>query len=64
MPLANTQEALAEKLAKAIATNKDHIPYLTKEWKKIAGVIITHLVENSVITGTADGNPLIDGKIT
>ena len=64
MPLAGTQKQLAKKIAQVAASTNENIKYSAEVWEKIAKEIIDQFTTNAVITGTADGKDLVDGKIT
>lgn len=64
MPLAGTQKQLAKKIAQVAASTNENIKYSEEVWEKIAKEIIDQFTTNAVITGTADGKDLVDGKIT
>ena len=49
MPLAGTETDLAEKMAKAVASDLKNIPYAKVEWEKIAKVIIEHFISNTQV---------------
>jgi len=64
MPLAGTEKKLAKQLANVIASDSENQAVVEADWEKVAKKIIDHLVANAVITGTCDGKPLAEGKIT
>lgn len=64
MPLAGTEKKLAKELAKVIASNTENQTVVEADWEKVVKKIIDHLTTNAVITGTCDGKPLMEGKIT
>jgi len=64
MPLAGTEKKLAKQLANVIASDSENQAVVESDWEKVAKKIIDHLVANAVITGTCDGKPLAEGKIT
>jgi len=64
MPLAGTEKKLAKQLANVIASDSENQTVVEADWEKVAKKIIDHLVANAVITGTCDGKPLAEGKIT
>ena len=60
MPLVGTDALMAKKIYEQIKNQSDP----EEAWKAFAKVIITHLVENSQVTGTTpNGGPLVDGKL-
>ena len=64
MPLTGTETKLAKEIAKAIVSDPENQMLAEADWEKIAKKIINHLTANAVITGSCDGKPLVEGKIT
>ncbi len=64
MPLAGTEKKLAKELAKVIASDSENQTVVEADWEKISKKIIDHLTANAVVTGSCDGKPLLEGKIT
>jgi hypothetical protein len=62
VPLQGSEQSLAVALKSAAkSTDGD----ADKAWEKVAGIIIQHIMENAIITGTTpNGGPIKDGKIT
>ena len=63
MPLKGTETDLAEKIAKAVASDLKNIPYAKVEWEKIVKVIIEHFISNTQVKYKVDGVEVNDGKI-
>jgi hypothetical protein len=62
VPLQGSEQSLAAALKSAAkSTDGD----ADKAWEKAARIIIQHITENAIITGTTpNGGPIMDGKIT
>ena len=64
MPLAGTAETLAAAIATAVSSNSENTEAVKTDWKKVAEAIISHVITNAVVVGSADGKPLEMGRIT
>ena len=64
MPLNGTADQLAEKIVEVIAPSHPEKSRVKEEWTKVCNVIISHVCEQSVVTGNAEGKPLVQGQIT
>ena len=61
MALKGSEEKLAVAILSALFGVTDH----GEAWRKVAKVILNHITENAVVTGTTpQGGPLTQGKIT
>ena len=63
MPLKDSENLLAQKIANKIALNENR-ELVQREWEKIIKDLLDHLINKATIIGKCDGKPLIDGKIT
>jgi hypothetical protein len=61
MPLAGTEDALAEAMH-AAATSADGDSKAA--WKKVAKTIIAHITSNAVVTGVVPNGTIANGKVT
>ena len=64
MPLSGSGKKLAKELAKQLSSDPENQSLVEADWEKVAKTIIDHLIANALITGSCDGKPLLEGKIT
>ncbi len=63
--LLGTEKELAQKIISSLCNDPKGQESIREHWEKISRLILSHLIQNSTITGIAppNGGPIVEGHL-